>query len=103
MEKFTDEIFTIDEIKLRLKPVFDEYRVRKAVLFGSYASNTAGVKSDVDIVVDSGLRGLSFFGLLDRVVTVLGKDTDLIDVTHINQNSPIEKEINETGVLLYEI
>ncbi|MCL2055469.1 MAG: nucleotidyltransferase domain-containing protein [Oscillospiraceae bacterium] len=96
-----DGVFTVDEIRTRLKPVFDEYGVKRAVLFGSYANGTAGKKSDVDILVDSGLKGLRFFGLLEMVVTALGKDADLIDVTHINQNSPIEKEINETGVLLY--
>ena len=98
-----DGVFTVDEIKLRLEPVFNEYGVKRAVLFGSYANGTAGKKSDIDLMVDSGLRGLSFCGLLDRVVTALGKDTDLIDVTHINENSEIEKEITEKGVLIYEI
>ena len=45
--------------------------------------------SDVDILVDSGLRGLSFFGLLEDVVTSLGKNVDLLDVSQLTSASPV--------------
>ncbi|MBS7305730.1 MAG: nucleotidyltransferase domain-containing protein [Lachnospiraceae bacterium] len=34
-----------------LRPIFDEYHVHRAVLFGSYAKGCATEKSDVDIPV----------------------------------------------------
>ena len=51
-------LYTPEKIKQTLAPVFREYGVRSAVLFGSYAKGMAGQNSDVDILVDSGLRGL---------------------------------------------
>lgn len=53
-------------------------------------------------MVDSGLKGLSFFGLLEDVVTSLGKDVDLIDVTQIAPDSLVDQEIKKTGVVIYE-
>ena len=97
----SDIIYTPDQIKTILSPVFAEYRVRKAFLFGSYVKGNARAESTVDIVVDSGLRGLSFYGLLEDVVTSLDKNVDLLDVSQIIPESEIDREIKETGVVIY--
>ena len=52
------KVYSIHEIENILHPVFAGYGVRRAVLFGSYAKGQATPRSDVDILVDSGLRGL---------------------------------------------
>lgn len=78
------------------------YGIQKAVLFGSYGKGTATEKSDIDLLVDSGLRGLRFVGLLDDVQRAVGKDVDLFDVTHIQSGSLIDREIQATGVTVYE-
>ena len=79
-----------------------DYGVRKAVLFGSYGKGTATEKSDVDLLVDSRLRGLHFVGFLDDIQRALGKDVDLFDVSHIQPDSLIDREIRQTGVTIYE-
>ena len=96
------DIFTVPQLQELLSPVFDRYGIRRAVLFGSYGKGTATEKSDVDLLVDSGLRGLRFVGLLDDVKRAVGKDVDLFDVTHIESGSRIDREIRDTGVTLYE-
>ena len=55
MAETNDTIFTIDELKTILFPVFQNHGVKRAVLFGSYSKGIATPKSDVDILVDSGL------------------------------------------------
>lgn len=97
----TEIIYTTKQIQSILSPVFYSHHVKKAVLFGSYAKGAARVNSDVDILVDSGLRGLRFFGLLEDVVTSLGKNVDLIDITQIEKGSDVQKEIEKTGVVIY--
>jgi len=96
------EIYTIPQLKDTLAPVFDAYGIRKAVLFGSYGKGTATEKSDIDLLVDSGLRGLHFVGFLDDVKRAVGKEVDLFDVTHIEAGSLIAREIQQTGVTVYE-
>lgn len=71
-------------------------------MFGSYGKGTATKKSDVDLLVDSNLRGLKFVGFLDDVQTALGKEVDLFDVSHVQPGSLIDREIRETGVTIYE-
>ena len=95
-------LYTPEKIKRTLAPVFREYGVRSAVLFGSYAKGMAGQNSDVDILVDSGLRGLRFFGLLESVSDRLSIPVDLLDVQQIIPGSAIEREIRESGVRIYE-
>ena len=94
-------IYTLPEIKMILTPVFDRYKVKKAVLFGSYAKGLAGLNSDIDILVYSGLKGLEFYGLLEDVVTALDKDVDLLDIRQIKPDSRIENEIAKSGVTIY--
>lgn len=97
----SDKIYTQEQIKDILYPVFQEHGVHKAFLFGSYVKGLARAESDVDVVVDSGLRGLSFYGLLEDVVTSLDKKVDLLDITQIVPESEIDREIKKTGVLIY--
>lgn len=97
----SDTIYSIATIQSLLKPVFDSYHIKKAILFGSYAKGQAHQNSDVDILVDSGLKGLAFFGLLEDVVTALDKNVDMLDVSQVARNSMVDKEIAKSGVLIY--
>lgn len=94
--------YTVDQLKARLTPVFSKNNVRRATLFGSYVKGKATTRSDVDLLVDSGLRGMQFFGLLEDVCTSLECDVDLIDVRDIIPDSKIDQEIRRTGVIIYE-
>ena len=67
-------VYTLPQLRAVLAPVFMRYGIQKAVLFGSYGKGTATEKSDIDLLVDSGLRGLRFVGLLDDVQRAVGKD-----------------------------
>lgn len=95
------KLYTVPELKELLTPVFEKNGVRQAVLFGSYAKGTATKRSDVDLLVDSGLRGLAFFGLLEDVASLLEAPVDLLDVTQITSGSSIDLEIRESGVQIY--
>ena len=96
-----DQTYSVSQIQDLLVPIFREYNIRKAVLFGSYAKGSAKDKSDIDLLVDSGLKGLAFFGLLEDVVNALGKDVDLLDTSQVIPNSDVDNEISKTGVLIY--
>jgi hypothetical protein len=100
-DRMTQQTYTVQQIQSLLNPVFSEYRIRKAVLFGSYAKGLAQERSDIDLLVDSGLKGMAFFGLLEDVVTVLGKDVDLLDTTQVIPDSEVDREIAKTGVVIY--
>ena len=96
-------IYSLEDIKNKLSPVFLLYNVKSAVLFGSYAKGYATESSDIDLLVDSNLKGLKFFALLEDVKEALDeKEVDLFDVTHIESGSQIKNEINNTGVRIYE-
>ena len=94
--------YFVDQIREKLNPIFRKNNIRRATLFGSYVKNLATEHSDVDLLVDSGLRGLQFFGLLEDVCTSLECDVDLIDIEDIVPDSNIDREIRATGVVIYE-
>jgi predicted nucleotidyltransferase len=96
-----DEIYDLTEIKRRLTPVFLANGVKSAVLFGSYATGEATAKSDIDILVDSGLRGLDFVALIEYAREALEKEIDLIDAHYLKENSRIEREVAKNGVNIY--
>ena len=95
-------MYTMEELKAILTPVFQKNGVKKAMLFGSYSKGTATAASDVDLMVDSGLRGIRFFGLLEDVCSSLDCPVDLIDTQDIVPNSRIDREIMQTGKVIYE-
>ncbi len=96
------EAYTIDQLKHVLVPIFKRNNVRKAILFGSYGKGQATAHSDVDLLVDSGLSGLAFFGLMDDVCESLECQVDLIDTYDVIPDSRGDREIRDTGVVIYE-
>jgi len=95
-------IYNTEQLREIMSPVFIRYGIRRAVLFGSYGKGIATERSDIDLLVDSGLRGLRFVGFLDDLQKAVNKDVDLFDVTHIQPGSRIDREIRDTGVTVYE-
>jgi len=98
----TEQIYTINQIREKLDSVFKRYGIRKAILFGSYGKGTATQKSDIDLLVESNLKGLRFVGFTEDVKEAVDKDVDVFDVSHIKKDSEIDSEITETGVMIYE-
>lgn len=93
---------SIPELTKALTPVFKDYGISRAVLFGSVAKETATDKSDLDLLVDSGIHGLKFVGFMEAVRERAGMPVDIFDVSHIEAGSNIDREIRETGVTIYE-
>lgn len=98
------KIYSLNDIKQMMKEVLQSTEVEKAILFGSYAKNTQNRYSDIDILIDSNgkVKGLKFFAIIDMIREKFDKDVDVIEKSEINRNSKIEKEIEKTGVVVYE-
>ena len=75
-----------------LHPVFARHNVKKAVLFSSYVKGLANSQSNVDLLLNSGLKGLKFVGLIEDVRFSLDKEVDVFDATHIVKGSKISSE-----------
>ena len=71
---------------------------------GSSAKKTPTSKSDIDLVVDSDgtLLNIYFYGLLEELVQKLQKNVDLFEISEIQKNSDIYKDIEKEGVVIYE-
>ena len=95
-------VTNVSEVKSALTPVFDQYHISPAILFGSVAKGTATKKSDLDLLVKSNLRGLKFVGFMEAIRQATGMPVDVFDVSHIEQGSLIDQEIQATGVKIYE-
>ena len=91
-------IWTVRDAQVALAPVFEQYGVSRAVLFGSIAQGTATQESDIDLLVDSHLRGMKFVGLMEAIRQVTERPVDVFDVTHIERGSPLDWEIHATGI-----
>lgn len=100
----TTKIYTLEDIKEMLREILMNTEVEKAILFGSYAKNKPSELSDIDILIDSNgkIRGLKYFAIIDMIRQKFDKDVDIIEKTEIDKNSKIEKEIERTGIVIYE-
>ena len=90
------------DIQALLSPIFADYGITKAVLFGSFAKGTATDKSDIDLLVESGLHGLRFVGFMEPIRQKVDRPVDVFDISHIEKGSQLEREIQATGVTIYE-
>ncbi len=100
----SDKIYTIDEIKTILAKILCTLPVYQVILFGSYAKHKANDKSDLDLIVDTKghLRGFDLLELIYTIEQSFKKNVDVFEKYEIIENSRIDNEIKNTGVIVYE-
>ncbi|MBQ7897138.1 MAG: nucleotidyltransferase domain-containing protein [Clostridia bacterium] len=94
--------YTVDRLEELLKDVFQKNGVKKATVFGSYAKGEARRGSDIDLCVETDLRGLSFISLIEDIRQVLRIDPDVVRASEVVEGSRLDREIKKDGVIIYE-
>ncbi len=97
----TRGIYEVNQIKDALLPLTIKYDINKIILYGSYAKGKQEPLSDIDLVVDGNIKGITFFGLLEDVNHSLVKSVDLVHLSQIDKNSEIYEHVMK-GIVLYE-
>lgn len=77
--------------------ILQEYPVSYCYLFGSYAKGNATEESDVDLLVSSEVRGLAFYGLVERLRVELCKRVDLLNSEQLVNNPELKD-----GIKIYD-
>ena len=98
------KIYTLEEISQILTPIFEKTGVVRAIVFGSYAKDTAAADSDIDIVVEveGWVDDLDFCGISVDVSDALGKRIDFLSLSDLLPDSAAAREIAEVGRVIYE-
>jgi len=104
MAQTYSQVYTTEDIRRKLYPLFSGLPVEQAILFGSYAKGTPSHASDVDIMINSNgkIRGIDFFGVLEDITEALKMQVDLIEASQLINGGRAQREIAETGVVIYE-
>ena len=91
----------IEQIKRKILPILQRYRVKKVGLFGSYVRGEMRDNRDIDILVEikKDISLLDFVGLKLELEESLGKKVDLVEYNTIK---PVLREriLNEEVVIL---
>ena len=88
-------IYTMEQLRERIAPVAEKYRLPAVYIFGSYARGEATDGSDVDILVDktgTQLRGLfAMGGLFNDLSEAVGKPIDLLTTGGLDEQRTKER------------
>ena len=97
-------MLSVANIRTIVEPIVLNTKVEKIVLFGSYAKGTASEDSDIDLymISNGAITGLAFYDLKSKIEDAFGRAIDLLPDLDIIPNSPVERQINESGVVIYE-
>jgi predicted nucleotidyltransferase len=94
-------IIEMDYIIEKCKSVLDEYPVHYCILFGSYAKGKANESSDVDLLISSDVKGLKFYGMVEKLRNALHKKVDVLNVEQLKDNLELTNEILKDGIRIY--
>lgn len=94
-------ILSLDIIKSTVTNVLKNYDVNYCYLFGSYARGEATDRSDVDLLISTGVTGMAFYGLAEELRQALNKKVDLLSIEQLNNNLELLNEILSGGIKIY--
>ncbi len=98
-------MITLDEIKEVIPPICREFNVNQLDIFGSIASGSAKISSDLDFLVELKDPNQSpakhFFGLLHSLEDTLRYKVDLVTVNGL-KNPYFRHRVLEERVPIYE-
>jgi len=94
-------IVPMDKIIKSVNNILKKYDVKSCYLFGSYAKNKAKENSDIDLLIDSDITGLDYYGLIEELRETLHKKIDLLTLKSISDNSTLLYEILKDGIKIY--
>ena len=97
----THGILSLGTIKKICAEVFENYAVEYCYLFGSYAKGKAAAESDIDLLVNTEITGLKFYGLVEALREALGKKVDVLNQAQIKDNFALTQEILKEGIKIY--
>jgi predicted nucleotidyltransferase len=101
-------VYSIDEIKKRITPVAEKYKLPAVYLFGSYARGEADEKSDVDILLDTqgtGIKDLwKWYGLVREFKEKMPIEMDVVDANIFNygKDKRFISNVKKDMVQIYE-
>ena len=103
LTEITEEkgILSIEIIQKTVSEICRDHGIALCYLFGSYAKGYATEKSDVDLMIDTNITGLDFFGLVEEFRQSLHKKVDLLRLDDIKENRELLLEIFKDGVKIY--
>ena len=100
----------IEILKKRLRPLFIEHKIEKAILFGSFARNEASRHSDIDLILIKN-TDLRFFDRYDGVLVAFSSALPEYDVEMLIytpkeleeiSHRPFIRQALKEGKVLYE-
>ena len=94
-------ILSVDRIQHACKDVLEQYSVEYCYLFGSYAKGNASANSDIDLLISSGVSGLRFYELTEKLREALHKKIDLLDMKQLVGNETLLNEVLKDGIKIY--
>ncbi len=97
----THGILAYDEIVRVCESIFTEYPITFCYLFGSYAKGKATEISDVDLLVSSEVKGLQFYGLVEKLREKLHKKVDVLSSEQLKNNEELIYEVLKDGIKIY--
>ena len=96
----TKDVFSVEDIRSRLVPMFEEEGLKLALLFGSSVLGKVHKQSDIDLAFLFD-RPVDILSLTNKVISLLHADN--IDVVDLRRVSPLLKfSVVKNGRLLYE-
>ena len=94
-------ILELSDLKNVVSNVLAKYDVNFCYLFGSYAKGKAKETSDVDLIIDTEITGLTFYGLAEDLRTALHKKVDLLKINQLDGNQALLRNVMKEGIKIY--
>ncbi len=94
-------ILTINQIKYISKDVFKKYDITFVYMFGSYAKGTQKITSDIDLLVDANITGMTVYELIEELREKLLKKIDYIKIDDVLDNKELLTNILKEGIKIY--
>ena len=98
-------VYTVEELREKIRPIAEKNHLSQVYLFGSYARNQADEESDVDLAIE--MLHDDYYSVYCDYVEVFGENVDVLPLSILlqpktNIGQLVRENFLKERVLLYE-
>jgi predicted nucleotidyltransferase len=91
----------VRELKKKFSEIAEKYKIKRVVLFGSYAKDKYTASSDIDILIIHGIKNIDLYKKIKKLINIRGLELHIYSIDDYTKSRDRIERMIRKGIEIY--